>query len=182
MGGVRSGDFAGLAQLKASFQRLAEPQARSNLSRVLAEECMKLIDDGFRSSKDPYGQPWPPLTSRSGLPLLDTGAHLKNTLTPRSDEKGWTITTPFVGAGVHQYGATIKPKGSGLAGRARRAIFGGARPMLRFKVNGQWVSKASVTIPRRQYMPEVELGPIWTKGLEDQCKDFLQQQLPGGDR
>jgi phage gpG-like protein len=146
---------------------------------------------GFVRGVDPYDRPWKPLRSRDGQPLRDSGrlqnsvagAHLNVTQT------GFRITTNVKYAATHQYGATIRAKNArfrfGGLGDEQDMVTGG-KPMLVFRVggprprkNGRWVSKAEVTIPRRQYMPEGNVGPRWAAALEGTA-DLVIQRIFGG--
>jgi phage gpG-like protein len=156
------GDFAQLQHLQVQLARLGTAAARTDVCRVVAEAAEKQVDDGFRLSRDPYGKSWAPLTSRTGKPLLDTGTHLRSTLAPKVTPDGFVITTAFPGAPVHQYGATIRAKGKALRFRA-----GGARPRGHGRgQTGGVVFAKQVTIPKRQFMPEGQVGPIWGPPLE----------------
>lgn len=169
-----TGSFVQLKELRAAMQRLGTASARVDVSRVVAEQAVKLIDDGFRSSRDPYGRPWPALTSRNGRPLLDTGAHLRASLAPRVSADGFVIQTAFPGAAVHQYGAVIKPK----AARALRFRAGGARPRGHGRgQTGAVVFARKVTVPRRQYMPEGDPGPVWGPALKRAAERALRDAM-----
>jgi phage gpG-like protein len=153
---------------------VASPGLRRDIAANCAEAAVKLIDDGFRTSTDPYGKPWAPLRSRVGKPLLDTRTHLQGRLAPRVTGSGFTISTSFVGAAVHQYGAVIKAKTSkGLRFRVRGAP---SKRSPRGKLSG-WITAQQVTIPRRQYMPEGHAGQRWERGLNDAATDTLMVAL-----
>jgi phage gpG-like protein len=170
--GVR-GDFSGLDDLRARLSELASGAARKGMVRVLAEEAVKQLDDEFRQSRDPYGRPWAPLTSRVGKPLLDTGTHLRSGLAPKLSASGFTISTPFKGAAVHQYGAVIRPvKAKALAFRVR-----GVPTASRKRGKAGTVFAQQVTIPRRQYMPEGDIGPIWGGAFERAADSFLRRHM-----
>lgn len=165
-----TGDFRGLEDLRAKVAHLASGGGRRDLNRVLAAQADKLISDGFRQGRDPCGQPWKPLTSRTGQPLRDTGT-LLNSLGPKATAEGFTVSTAVKYAAVHQYGAVIKPKtAKALAFRTRGAPTKSNR---RGKLSG-FVFAKSVTIPQRQYMPEGDVGPIWRAALERAADDHLQ--------
>ena len=194
MAGVR-GDFTRLHVLTEQLKFLSTPKGKEGLVRVVSEAAMKLQDDGFRKSVDPYGNPWKPLTSRTGKPLLDTGAHLRNSLAPRIVSNGFEISTAFVGAAVHQYGATIRPVRAkalafkvkngkapnwrGLKAAARRS---GSAQTLRAVEASQAAHgmrfAQSVTIPARPYLPyHGNLGPIWTKGFDRAASSYIRSTV-----
>ena len=185
---VVTGDFSGLKQLAIAMSALGEPPARRELSAVLGEEARTQALIGFQRGVDPYDVKWKPIRYRQGQPLRDTG-RLQNSITGsgglRSYERGFSITTDVFYAATHQYGATIKAKRARPHyhfGSGDMVSYTESRPMLVFKVRGRggkvrWVSKAQVTVPRRQFMPEGHLGPRWEKGLEAQAGEFLQRKL-----
>ena len=169
-----TGDFQGLGRLRGQAAYLSTTGARGDLCRVLAEQADKLIKDEFRDSRDPYGKPWKPLTSRVGKPLADTTTHLLSTLGPRSSPDGFTVTTAFIGAAVHQYGATIRPvRAKALAFKTRGAPM---KSNKRGKLSAT-VFAQEVTIPQRQYMPEGDVGPIWRPALERAADDFVRSVM-----
>ena len=170
MSGIR-GDFQELRRLRSRFAKLATPAARLDVTRAVAEAAEKQIDDSFRASRGPYGRAWAPLKSRTGRPLMDTGAHLRNTLAPKITARGFVITTAFPGAPVHQYGATIRAKnGKALVFRA-----GGVRPRGHGRGRtGSVVFARKVVIPRRQFMPEGTIGPIWGKAIDAAADEAIR--------
>lgn len=173
MGGVR-GDFGELKALRERLRRISSGAVRRDINRVCAEAAVKVLDDEFNTSTGPYGKPWAPLTSRTGKPLLDTGMHLRSTLTPKTTESGFVVSTSFKGAAVHQYGATIKAKpGKTLAFKVRGAPTK-SRPRGRLSST---IYARSVTIPKRQYMPEGALGPRWTKAINGAADLAIRQAM-----
>ena len=83
----------------------------------------------------PDGTPWQP--NRAGTAILtQTGQHLLQSIAfyATADEAVWGAAWEF--AHIHQEGAVIKPKTAAV---------------LRFRTpEGRWVSKKSVTIPKRE--------------------------------
>lgn len=173
------GDFRSLRVLCEQLAELATPSVRAELSRDLGEEAMKLLDDEFRDSRDPYGSAWKPISSRSGQPLRDTATHLQNSLHYQADEHGFAISTAWEGAAVHQYGATIVPKnGKALVFRVRGAP---TASNARGKPS-DLIFARKVTIPARQYIPEDEIGPIWGPALERSADEFMHRRFPEAHR
>jgi phage gpG-like protein len=167
----------GLEDLRRRMNAVATGGLRELVKRNCAEASVKILDDEFRTSTDPYGNRWPALTSRQGMPLLDTGTHLRATLTPKVTPAGFEVSTHFIGAAVHQYGATIRPvRAKKLAFKVRGAP---TKRSPRGKLSGT-IFADEVTIPRRQYMPEGDAGPRWTRGLNDAATDMLMLVM-GGD-
>jgi phage gpG-like protein len=169
------GDYGELRLLRARIARLAEPVSRLTMSKNLAEAARTQTVVGFAKSVAPNEKKWAKLTSRTGQPLLDTGTHLRNSISPKAYERGFTLSTAFVGARVHQYGATIRAK---------------KRKYLRFQVRGRPTKRRprgnprdvfveSVTIPARPYLPiDVPLGRRWTSSLTH-AADTTMMRLMG---
>jgi phage gpG-like protein len=184
-----TGDFKDLADLRRQLERLGGPAHRLEMAKNLAEEARTQVVLGFARGVDPYGKPWKPLRSRVGQPLLDTG-RLRNSIAgyPHVTLSGFTISTGVKYAATHQYGATIRARnptmGFGRAGSSGQDMVTAGKPMLRFRVGGRgkagrWVSKEQVTVPRRQFMPEGDVGPRRSVALE-KAADVVMRHLFGG--
>jgi phage gpG-like protein len=146
------GNFAGLRRLVGAAAKAADPEFERGLHRGLGAASLKKFSDGFRKSHDPYGKAWAPLKLRRGKPLLDTG-RMRASAAVVMRPKGFELQVTANYASTHQYGKrNIRPlKARFLAfrvrGRGKRMFF--AR---------------SVTIPKRQMLPERKtggIGPIW---------------------
>lgn len=170
------GDMKGLHDLERKLASIASGQARAEAIQVCAEAAMKVLDDEFRAGKDPYGNAWAPLKMRTGKPLLDTGMNLLGSLHPEVTSSGFTITTNFKGAAVHQYGATIRPTGAKALAFHGRGKPSKSNP--RGKRTGM-IFTQKVTIPRRQYMPEGTPGRAWRDGLERAADTYIRQHMGG---
>jgi phage gpG-like protein len=187
------GDFGSLDALRRRIAGLSEPPARLALSKNLAEEARTQVAFSFQRSVDPYGKPWKKLASRVGKPLRDT-VRLLNSFSARVFERGFTIATTVFYAAVHQYGAVIKAKNPtlrfGSAGTSGQDMVSAGKPMLRFRVGGarprtkgKWVSKAQVTVPQRQMVPEGQVGQRWAKAFERVADAFMRSRVqPGGPK
>lgn len=155
------------------------------LQKRLGEVAITQAALGIRRSVNPYGDPFAPLTSRTGIPLRRTGNNIQRSWTAEQETPtSFVFGNRFKYLATHQYGATIVP---------RRA------PFLRFSVenapkktkSGRWKSGGSrvvyalkVVIPRRQMVPEMDtggLGPRWTRAFERAIRNYLKSLLtPGG--
>jgi phage gpG-like protein len=154
------------------------------LQKRLGEESITQAALGIRRSVNPYGDPFAPLTSRTGIPLRRTGNNIQRSWTAEQETgTSFVFGNRFKYLATHQYGATIVPK---------RA------PFLRFTVEGargrdksgrftratKNVYALKVVIPRRQMVPEMDtggLGPRWTRAFERAIRKYLQSLLtPGG--
>lgn len=84
---------------------------KAELGKRLGATALKLIDDEFAGSVDPYGRPWAPITYRSGLPLVDTG-RLRNSFSAygiRPMAEGFEVGTKVAYSEWHQYGVDVGP-------------------------------------------------------------------------
>jgi phage gpG-like protein len=128
--------------------------------RDIGHEFVEEIRLGFRTSTSPNGVRWAPLRYRAGQPLLDTGTHLRNPMAYRANRSSVEIGSNFEYAGVHQHGATIKPK---------RGKF------LKFTPPGfsHPIFAKKVTIPARPFLPVGELPPDWQRDMLDILRDHF---------
>lgn len=97
------------------------------IAAAMSSEAVKRIKDRIA----------PPLKSRDGVPLMNTGAHIVNRMSHDTGHSDRAIAfVPWEFARVHQFGATITPK------KAK---------MLAFKVRGKFVFAKKVVIPARPF-------------------------------
>ena len=165
-----TGDFGGLDDLRRALQEAGSRETRISLAKNLGEEARTQAVIGFQRSVDPYDKQWKPLRSREGQPLRDSG-RLQNSIHWALTPSGFVVTTDAKYAAVHQYGATIRAK----TPKGLRFRVGGARP----RTSGKWVNKREVEIPRRQFMPEGNIGARWAKALEA-VADAVVRRMAGG--
>jgi phage gpG-like protein len=152
-----SGDFRALRSLATKIRRLADDATRQRLSKALAEEALDQVALGFSAGRDPYGAAWKPSwrsQAQGGQPLSDT-ARLRRSWSRQNMQArpdGFTIGTNVKYAAVHQTGKTIRARPGGV---------------LRFKnaTSGKMMYAKRVVIPKRQMVPENQLGPIWSAAL-----------------
>lgn len=106
----------------------------------------------FERGVGPDGKAWEPsyrASSEGGKTLVDRG-HLRDSITHQATKDEVRVGTNVLYAAVHQFGATIRAKGSGH---------------LKFQVGGRWASKKQVTIPARPFLgvsrdDQAEIGNI----------------------
>jgi len=130
----------------AKSQRLLEV-----VSRNMAEEAVGLVQDGFRSETDPYGERWKPKQNPDGRKTLSgvtgrlkTGWHLKT-----QDAKGFTVAPSVEYALYHQ-----APR-RGRSGRLKR--------------------------PRRRMVPVTRQGMPrkWSRRLNEAAREAFQAMESG---
>ena len=155
------------------------------LQKQLGETAIAQAALGIRQSVNPYGDPFAPLTSRTGIPLRRTGNNIQRSWTSGQETPtSFVFGNRFKYLATHQYGATIVPR------RYPFLRFTTERPPKLTK-GGRWKSgglnvvySLKVVIPRRQMVPEMDtggLGPRWTRAFERAIRRYLQSLLtPGG--
>lgn len=113
---------------------------KTNLLRNIGESLKASTSRRFSQSKEPdishSGRTWVKGVKSSGKTLLDRG-NLKNSINYNVKGNTVNIGSNLIYARIHQLGGVIKAKNRGL---------------LRFKINGRYVSKKKVTIPARPYL------------------------------
>lgn len=90
----------------------------------------------FESETDPQGQKWVKSRKQSGKTLADTGT-LKRSITHNTSVSEVIYGSNVEYAAIHNYGGVIKPK---------------EKKALKFQVNGRWVTKKLVTMPKREFI------------------------------
>lgn len=88
---------------KLKRQLKAMISAKDLAYKLAAEAALMVVRDEFRSSSDPYDQPWAPI-QRDGQILVDTGV-MRNSFTARAVSNGIVIGTNVPYAKYHQNGA-----------------------------------------------------------------------------
>jgi phage gpG-like protein len=176
-----TGDFTRLTHFHARIADIAHGDFYRALGPVMGDEAIKQIADGFIGMRNPYGDSWKP-TWRGGNILRDSG-QLKGIFTYQLKANGFEVGTTTIYAAVHQYGATIRPKNAkalffriavGRAGPIQKSK-GGRRGPGSFDAG--WVTRKSVTIPRRQMVPEGVAGPIWDAAMQKAADGLVRRWM-----
>jgi phage gpG-like protein len=179
MAGV-TGDFGALRNLVVTLSGLSTFAEEGK--RRLGEEGIRQIHDEFAKSRDPYDRTWKP-AFRGGQTLLDTG-RLRASFSSQPTAPGFQISTNVKYAAIHQYGGVIRPKKPGgvlvfnLQTGTRFAGRGGRRLKSPKAVQTK-VFATSVTMPRRQIVPEGRLGVNWTDGFIRESEAIMRERLAG---
>lgn len=177
MAGV-TGDFDKLRNLQVSIFGLST--FCEEAKRRLGEEGIRQIYDSFAKTRDPYDRTWKP-AFRGGQTLTDSG-RLRASFSSQPTFIGFQIGTRVKYAAIHQYGGVIKPKKPGgvlvfnLRTGSRIATKGGRRLKSPKAVTTKVFAK-SVTIPRRQIVPEGSLGVNWTDGFIRESEAIMRERL-----
>jgi phage gpG-like protein len=176
-----------LGRLAAGLEQISSAGWRRRLNERIAESVREQIAGEFAAGKDPYGRPWAPLTSRTGAPLRDTN-RFRNSWTARAQERGFEVSSDFVGAAVHNFGAVIHAKTErGLVFQVESSfqVFsrGGKRPA-RPKVGKSWRRLMQVTIPKRQIIPDQVqgMGSRWGAAIQSEISAAISEAIAAGIR
>jgi phage gpG-like protein len=183
-----------------ALHKLAGP-ARWQLQAVLGETAVAQASLGVRYGRDPYGNTWAPLTSRSGRPLRRTGNNIQRGWNARAvNSDTFVFGSRFKYLKTHQYGAIIRP----LHAKALRFWVEGATAAFHIRGESQGIIKRGknkgkerlgkilirkgeatqynlifaqkVTIPQRQMIPEMSTGGLgrrWTNAFSRTIKTWL---------
>lgn len=122
---------------KALRQMGANPQPLLRDIAFLGESSTR---ERFRSQTGPDGQRWKPSlrAQLTGGKTLTKDGHLGDSITSTADQHAAEWGTNRIYAAIHQFGSTIRAKGTGG---------------LRFKIPGfGWVTKRQVTITARPFL------------------------------
>lgn len=124
----------------------------ADLFEEIGDALVSSTTDRFDTGRGPDEAPWVPsrrAEAEGGKTLVQRG-HLRDSVTRQAGADHVLVGSNLAYAAIHQQGGTVKPR------RGK---------MLKFKVGGQWVSKAQVTLPARPYLgisaeDEAEIGDI----------------------
>lgn len=138
---------------------------RRSINAALADVVRESTLERFRQGRDPEGRRWKAsirAANEGGRTLVQT-AQLRNSIHARSDASGLAVGTNVKHAATHQFGEP------GRTIRARR------KNVLRFRVNGRWVSKKQVRIqiPAR---PFLGLSDEDMQEIKGTVEDFIARE------
>lgn len=166
-----------------AFRSLSGSQRRV-LQKRLGQAAITKASLGVRRGRDPYGRQWAPLTSRSGRPLRRTGNNIQRSWTAGGETPDqFRFGSRFRYLATHQYGAKIEPKNARMlrfqveVGRRVSYRNGRVRPG---RAISRFVYARSVTIPRRQTVPEPDtggLGKSWEAAFSRTVRRYLEEQF-----
>lgn len=131
--------------------------------RTIAEGLRTSTVERFDKSLSPEGKKWKTSVRAQGTngKTLVKSAVLKNSIRSEADKTGMAVGTNTIYAATHQFGAdrVIKPK---------------RKKVLRFQINGKWVSKSKVRvkIPARPFLGISEED-------DEEIRDALEGMMKG---
>lgn len=151
-------EVQGLTQAIArleSFGRIEYHELAEGLGALGVSQTQRRLTNEKTS---PEGVPWAPTRDGRGA-LFVTGQHLFDTIAYDVGREEVRWGTGWIGAAVHQYGATIVPKNA---------------KALRFEAGGRTVFAQSVTIPARPY---IGVSADNARELEETAALFLERYV-----
>ncbi len=127
-------------QAMAAIERLTA--VRFQVMKPIGLALVQVVQERFRDERDPFGQPWAPLSPayaavKRGNHILTRSGLLMRSITFRASVDEVAVGSNRVYAAIHQFGGTIVPKN----GKA-----------LVFRLGSRVVRAKSVTIPQRPYL------------------------------
>jgi len=184
MTGVQHKSGITIQELSRRVAALRDPKFRVRLSQVLGAAAIKLVNDGFRTSTDPYGEKWARLRHRKGQPLLDTG-RLRASFTVRPTGAGFRIDASASYAVYHQHGTKPHKRGARVAAQNARGRF------ISRKKAGEATRKVRVAfipehtaggIPARMMVPTPQRGlpPKWRATFDKDTSALIERVGRGG--
>lgn len=134
------GDTRRMLRKIRSFSEVDKKKINAALGEAMRESTL----ERFKQSKDPTGRRWKTSirAAQTGGKTLIKSTHLRTSIKTKSDATGFAVGSNAKHAATHQFGEpgrTIRPK---------------TKKVLRFMVNGKWVSKkeVKVSIPARPFL------------------------------
>jgi phage gpG-like protein len=139
-------------------KRLDALQHLEGLPDVLGVAAVKLVADGFRREKDPYGNPWEGLRYRKGKILRRTGRMFNSTAYAASPRRVTVAITARYSI-YHQKGTAPRRRRTASLALARAGLRGG-----------------DGSIPARPMVPDDRgLPPAWEQVLQRDTTAFLRR-------
>ncbi len=177
-----TGDFRELERWAKQVEQAGKTKILVELNKVLAEEVIDLVAEGFSRQTDPYGKRWKGKAIPDGRAVL-TGrtSRLRNGWKrSRLSAAGFTITPSVRYAGYHQTGTGIHgPSGQPIRPKRAKA--------LSFKAGGNRKSKAGKFFarsvkgaPARKMVPDDGALPArWRSRLIAASTEFMRGRFGG---
>lgn len=122
----------------------------------------------FSSQTGPDGQRWKPSlrAQLTGGKTLTQDGHLAGSISSYVNDKSAVWGVNRIYAAIHQFGGTIKAKGTGG---------------LRFQIGGRWSNKRQVTIPGRPFLGLSDADRQDMLDLvSDHLNNLIRRSAPGG--
>lgn len=171
------GDFPALAELKKRLASIGDAKFRRDVAQALGAVALKLVDDGFRSGRDPYGKAWPPPKFRTGAPMTDTGRTAAS-FSHRADDRGFTVGSSARHLATHQAESfVITAKNA----KALRIPVRGAPTKSRPRGKLSYLFFKSVRTVQRLVMPDPKYGlPMaWGEAFNNEAAEVMRDHLEG---
>ena len=139
---------------------------------LIGSRLTNKVRQQFRTSSDPYGKAWKPISNRSGQPLRDTG-RLRSSMTYAVDSDGSAVEigTNTVYARMQSLGYTGSVNVS-AHDRLIKSVFGRTLPSaIRVRVSAH---TRKMNVPGRAILPDQRGMPTkWQEGIRASIMAYL---------
>lgn len=99
-----SASVDGIAALQRKLEAIASGSFKHDLYDRIGRRLHALVQQGWDSESDPYGDPWAPTTRAN--PILDETGAMRGSSTYEVTAEGITFTVADWKAAFHQYGTS----------------------------------------------------------------------------
>lgn len=175
-----------IPMLRRRIAQVDSPAFRATLAQLCAAAAGKFINDGFRRSVDPYGDPWEPLASRKGQPELDTG-RLRASFASTPIPGGFRIDATASYAKYQQFGTQPHDRAARIQPIDKRGRFLSRAKAARQKRGSIAIRRLSAYrhggIPARPMVPTPDQGGIpykWQRAFAKEAKELVKRIGEGG--
>ncbi len=167
------GDSAKLAAVAERARKLAGALAKGVLATRLGGFARRDVANGFASSMDLEGNPWAPLVSRAGRPLVKSGK-LSGSIRMDANAKGFELSTNTAYAPFHQFGAKLKGRWQARTRQGRFKSHKRASKAVRVVL----VTRIGPSeLPARPFFPGEQLPERWQRAFEREADQFAREYL-----
>ncbi len=150
----------GIEEIENALQALSKKLSGTHMQQTMQTvgEIVKFdIEENFENESSSFGVMWKK-SHRAGKTLSDSG-RLNSSFSINATVSRVEVGTNLEYAPIHQFGGIIKAK---------------TDKGLRFKVNGKFARKQSVTIPARPFLPIDKSGNLAPKTQESILKKLQE--------
>jgi phage gpG-like protein len=174
------GKFKELREMVRKIEALKGQSFRDGLAKRCGAAALKLVADGFRGERDPYGESWKPI-KREGKILRDTGRMAAGFSTSPT-ATGFSINNRVRYVMVHQRGGHVKPSVRVQFADPKTSRFISRKKASRRKLVAERVLNFAqgMTIPKRQMLPEKATGGVgkaWGDALNREAREYMRERL-----
>lgn len=177
-----------MKSLEALQKVLANPDGiRDLVSSSLAEECINLVKDGFRTETDPYGRKWAPKQKPDGRKTLSgKTSRLKNLWHRKRVSRDEIVIAPGVDYAVYHQDPLPKERLTAEESQQRSLDRGFTQEQIARSraFDTSFIGPAQPKRPRRMMVPDELLGlpSDWERSLNETANEALATIIGGDGR